>query len=204
MIFLVTTSKAKRWPCPPMTFTVNKVDWEALDNRLPSRHISVVKHAALNQMIDDLLDLQVIQPSRAAAWSQVHLVCKPTNGWRFTVDFHNLNKVISNEGWQIPNMKEMIKHIGSLWPSRFAIADLSSGFFLPTNLVANTRHSSPSEVFTNGPEYQWAFCIWGPCTLSNFPQKKVWAYTYSTASSITYVSCTLTTCLFLDQKTTPS
>ena len=33
------------------------VDWEASANRLPSRHISVENHAALNQTIDDLLDL---------------------------------------------------------------------------------------------------------------------------------------------------
>ena len=38
---------------------------EAPANRQPSRHISIEKHAALNQMID----LQVIQPS--TAWSQV-------------------------------------------------------------------------------------------------------------------------------------
>ena len=39
-----------------------------------SKHISVGKHAALNKMIDHLLDLEVIQASRATAWSQVHLV----------------------------------------------------------------------------------------------------------------------------------
>jgi len=66
--------KGKAMAVPPMAFTVDKVNWEAPSNRLPSRHISVEKHAALNQMIDDLLDLQVIQPSRATAWSQVHLV----------------------------------------------------------------------------------------------------------------------------------
>ena len=82
---------------PPMTFTVANNEWEAPANRLPSRHISIEKHAAHNQMIDDLLDLQVIQPSRATAWSQVHLVRKPTSGWQNTVDFCNLNKVISNE-----------------------------------------------------------------------------------------------------------
>ena len=71
---------------------------QAQANRLPSRHISVKKHAALNKMIDDLLELEVIQPSWTTAWSQVHLVRKLSNGWRFTVDFRNLNKVISNEG----------------------------------------------------------------------------------------------------------
>ena len=42
---------------PPMEFTVDAVRWEGPANRLPSRHISVEKHAALNKMIDDLLDL---------------------------------------------------------------------------------------------------------------------------------------------------
>jgi len=35
----------------------------------------------------------------------------------------------SNEGWQVPNMREMIKRIGSLRPARFAIADITSRFF---------------------------------------------------------------------------
>ena len=49
-----------------MTFTVANGEWEAPANRLPSRHISVEKHTVLNQMIDDVLDLQVIQSSRAS------------------------------------------------------------------------------------------------------------------------------------------
>ena len=114
---------------PSKTFTVANNDWEASANRLPSRHISVEKLAAFNKMIDDLLDLKVIQPSRSTAWSQVNLVSKSTNGLRFTVDFRNLNKVISNEGWQIPNIKEMIERIGSIRPARFAIANLTLEFF---------------------------------------------------------------------------
>jgi hypothetical protein len=44
-----------------------------------------------------------IQPSKATAWSQVHLVRKPNNGgWRFTIDYRSLNQVISNE---IPTWK---------------------------------------------------------------------------------------------------
>ena len=40
-----------------MTFTVDNAKWEVPANWLPLRHISVEKHAALDQMIDDLLDL---------------------------------------------------------------------------------------------------------------------------------------------------
>jgi hypothetical protein len=106
--------KGKAMSVPPMELTVDATRWEAPAHRLPSHHISVEKHAALYKLIDDLLDLEVIQPSRTTAWSQVHLVRKPSNGWRFTVDFRNLNKVISNKGWKIPNMKEIIERIGSL------------------------------------------------------------------------------------------
>jgi len=49
-------------------------------------------------MIDDLLDVEVIQPLEPQHGSQVHLVLKPSNGWQFTVDFRNLNKFIPNEG----------------------------------------------------------------------------------------------------------
>jgi len=45
--------KGKAIAVPPMTITVNKFNWKALANRLPSRYISVEKHATLNQMIDD-------------------------------------------------------------------------------------------------------------------------------------------------------
>jgi hypothetical protein len=89
---------------PPLRFSVDTPKWESTANRLPPRHISVEKNDALNTMLDDLLDLRVIQPSRATAWSQLHLVPKPNKDkqWCFTIDYRNLNKVIPNEGWQIP------------------------------------------------------------------------------------------------------
>ena len=67
--------------------------------RGPSRHISTEKHDAFNTMMDSLLELGVIQPSKEKAWSQVHLIRKPDKGGlRFTIDDRSLNKVISNEG----------------------------------------------------------------------------------------------------------
>jgi hypothetical protein len=111
-----------------MEFTVDR----AL-NRTP---ISTEKHDALNTMVESLLEFGVIQPSKATAWSQVHLVCKPNNGgWRFTIDYRSLNKVISNEGWQIPNMKEMLTRIESKKPCRFGVADLTQAAWELTQLA---------------------------------------------------------------------
>ena len=77
---------------PPIEFTVDLSLWEINLNRAPSRHISTEKHDALNTIVDSLLELGVILPSKATAWSQVHLVCKPNNGgWRFTTDYRSLN-----------------------------------------------------------------------------------------------------------------
>ena len=153
-----------------MTFTVAKNEWEAPENRLSSRHISVEKHEALNQMIDGLLYLKVIQLSRATAWSQAHLVRKPTNGWRFTVDFRNLNKVISNEGWQIPNMKEMIERIGSVRPARFAIADLTSGFF---QMPLDEPCRQYTAFITFRGIYEWTRVPMGLLPSANFFQKSM-------------------------------
>ena len=91
--------KGKALYVPPMEFSVDCAQWETNLNWAPSRHISTEKHDALNTMVDSLLELGVIQQSKATAWSQVHLVRKPNNGGcRFTIDYRSLNKVISNEG----------------------------------------------------------------------------------------------------------
>jgi len=104
-------------------------------------------------MIDDLLDLQVIQPSKATTWSQVHLVCKP-GGWRFTVDYRGLNKVILNEGWRIPNMREMVMQIGHKNPKCFVVADLTSGFF-QLHLNEDFGYFTPFVSFCGIFEWTW-------------------------------------------------
>ena len=147
-------------------------------------HVSVEKHSTLNQMIDDLLDLQVIQP-RATAWSQGYLVCKPTNGWRFTLYFRNLNEVISNKGWQIPNMSEMIERISNSRQASLAITDSTSGNFqmpLDKSFRQYTAFVTFRGIFgmdqsTNGPTNSSKF----------LPIK----HGYSTVSYTTYVRCTL-------------
>ena len=88
---------------PPMDeFKVDEKSWESSGNRMASRQISIEKQVALKMLIDELLEKEVIRPSKATAWSQVHLVRKPRGGWQFTIDYRALNKVITNEGWQIP------------------------------------------------------------------------------------------------------
>ena len=117
--------KGKAMQVPLMEFTVSTDQWESNPNRLPSRHISVEKHDALNKMIDELLDLQVVQPSKETAWSQVHLTQK-VDGVLQWIIVAIIKFKVSNEGWQIRNMWEMHMQIGHKNPRCFAVADLRS------------------------------------------------------------------------------
>ena len=38
-------------------------------------------------------------------------------------------RVITNEGWKIPNMKDIMQRIGSLKPNVFGVGDLTQGFY---------------------------------------------------------------------------
>ena len=62
---------------PLMEFTIDHKLSETIQKRAASRHVSTEKHDALNVLLDNLLDLGIIQPSKATAWLQVHLVWKP-------------------------------------------------------------------------------------------------------------------------------
>ena len=53
-----------------------RVLWEVPRNRLPPRHHSAEKYAAIRTQINKLLELGVIEESQASEWSQAHPVPK--------------------------------------------------------------------------------------------------------------------------------
>jgi len=121
----------------PMEFTIDHKMWETNLSNSFETFITFIKEklGALNVLLDHLLDLGVIQPSKVIAWSQVHLIWKPNNeGWRFTI-YRSLNKVISNDRWQIPNIKEMFVWIETKKPKCFRVADLIRFLPNPTSWV---------------------------------------------------------------------
>ena len=61
-----------------------------------------------------MLDLGVISPSKATHWSQVLLTKKKNGSKRFCIDLRALNKALRDQGWQIPNIAQMINRIGAM------------------------------------------------------------------------------------------
>ncbi len=72
-------------------------------NRLSPRFLTRDKDADLRKQIALLESLGVIEKSTASEYSQVHLVRKPDQSWRLSIDFKNLNDATeSMETWPLP------------------------------------------------------------------------------------------------------
>ena len=63
---------------PPMDFTVDRARWETNLNRAPCLHISTKKHDALNTMVNSLLELGFIQPSKETGCHKYTWSVSPT------------------------------------------------------------------------------------------------------------------------------
>ncbi len=73
-------------------------------------------------------DLDVIEPSIASSWSQVHLAPKDEGILRFTLDYRFLNECTRPRGGVIPNIKQILERIGRQKATYFAVLDLTSGY----------------------------------------------------------------------------
>jgi hypothetical protein len=121
---------------PPMVLEVDKAKWELSKNRGAPRLQSNERHDLIDASTQTLLDLGVIEPSKAVYHSHVHLVKKAgtdhlpvAKQYRPTIDFRNLNDATtSQEGYPIPHIGELLRHVGSHKPLWFAKIDATSGY----------------------------------------------------------------------------
>ena len=91
-------------------------------NRLPPRHHSAEKQAAIRTQIN-------IEESQASEWSQAHPVPKSDGQWRLTIDFVQLNATTKGlEGWPIPNILETLMRLGTMKPTCFDLLDFTAGY----------------------------------------------------------------------------
>jgi hypothetical protein len=75
-----------------------------------------------------MIDLNVISPSAARYYSQVLLVPKPDNAWRFCIDFRLLNLATLAKKWPLPRIDELLRFIGTTLAIFFSKIDLTSGY----------------------------------------------------------------------------
>jgi transposase InsO family protein len=128
---------------PPMDIKVDRQQWNSKKGNwgVSPRIQSTDKNKEIQKQVEKMLELKVIQKSEANRYSQVLLVPKPDNKWRFCIDFQPLNSCCEGDSWTIPNIQQMLQRIGSHRPKLFAVMDCTSGYH-QAPLSAN------SQVFT--------------------------------------------------------
>jgi hypothetical protein len=120
--------KAEAAMVPPLTLDLQREEWDKPFNKLPARPQSAPNQEEIWKQLRKMLDLKVIIPSTSTNLSQVLLAAKSNGAKRFCIDLRALNKALTDQGWQIPNIKQMIDRIGALKMKFYATMDLTSGY----------------------------------------------------------------------------
>ena len=112
-----------------MEVEVDLEKWQSYKNRGPPRPQSEARRAVIEKQVKQYQELGVIEPSLACEYSQVHMIPKPTTGWRFCLDYVRLNDAtIGEERWPIPNIPQMLQRIGNKKAKIFGKMDMTSGY----------------------------------------------------------------------------
>jgi cleavage and polyadenylation specificity factor subunit 1 len=118
---------------PPMEIKVDRQKWNTVRGNMgvPPRIQSQQKNCEIQRQCEKLIELNVMKRSDSNRYSQVHLVPKPGGDktkWRFCIDYVLLNSCCEGDGWNIPNIQQMLHRVGSHKPKYFAVMDLTSGY----------------------------------------------------------------------------
>ena len=83
--------------------------------------------------LQGLLDQGVIETTSSTFWSQVLMVKKLDGKLRLCVDYRALNKLLVHEGWQLPNISELLRKLAG--KRFFGKVDMTAGYHqLPIGL----------------------------------------------------------------------
>jgi hypothetical protein len=82
--------------------------------------------ADIASQLQGLLDQGVIETTSSSFWSQVLMVKKQDGKLRLCVDYRALNKLLIHEGWQLPNISELLRKLAG--KRYFGKVDMTAGY----------------------------------------------------------------------------
>ena len=111
------------------------------------RRLPCSKRENTCQMISDMEEQGVIEPSTSPWTSPVVLVKKKNGSLRFCVDYRKLNDVTVKDSYPLPRIDETLEALGgSEW---FSTLDLKSGYWQ----VLMDEHDKEKTAFSTGGVY---------------------------------------------------
>lgn len=136
----------------PMIINVDLTKWHSKKHRLPPRTQTRAKEYEIERQIKKMLANNVIKPSQAAYYSQVHMTPKPNGKWRFCIDYRYLNDLTESMGWPIPNVSKMLQRLGNKKAKYYAVVDLTSGYH---QAPLSKQSQAASAFMTFMGVYEW-------------------------------------------------
>lgn len=107
-----TDTSSKPAVTEPMEITNDREKWNNMKGNKVERSPRVqscARNDEILRQIDKMKSLGIIRESQTNKYSQIVLAPKQNSKWRFYVDFQNLNSCCENEGWNIPNIGQMLQ-----------------------------------------------------------------------------------------------
>uniref|UniRef100_A0A0N5BET6 Peptidase A2 domain-containing protein n=1 Tax=Strongyloides papillosus TaxID=174720 RepID=A0A0N5BET6_STREA len=106
--------------------TIRLKDNNSLPKPIRAQQLSREKEAEIERQIKQMIEEDMIEPSRSPYLSRVVLVKKKDSNWRFVVDFRRINSLVEAQSHHIPKIQNILNEAaGKRFYSTF---DLKSGF----------------------------------------------------------------------------
>ena len=120
---LFVTNESRNGKTSSVKHQINTSDAKPI--RQVPRSIPLAKREEVNQIIDEMKDNKIIEPSSSPWSSPVVLVKKKDGTTRFCVDYRKLNDVTKKDSYPLPRIDDTLDTLsGSKW---FSTLDLKSG-----------------------------------------------------------------------------
>ena len=110
--------------------------------RQPVRHTPFALRAKVDELVTDMLEQGVVQPSSSPWASPIVLVRKKGGGTRFCVDYRKLNQITKQDEFPLPRIDDTLNLLAGT--HYFTTLDLASGYWQ----VAMDKASQEKTAFT--------------------------------------------------------
>ena len=130
----------------------------SLPIRQPVRRLSPHRREEVKQLLNQLLDQGVIEPSSSTLGSPVVLVQKKDGSIRFSVDYRKVNQVTHKDAYPLPRIDMTLDTLhGSQW---FSTLDLISGYW---QVEVEEGDREKTAFWTTEGLYQFTVMPFGLC-----------------------------------------